>query len=207
MDLLLLLNELELDVREFKYLTKSYLEAHSSSDIKVLLDRNVLQLHKKLDEISLFLNDSQKTINQEKSPVGCSKEIVDNVLNEEMSKQIDEIDVVHTLETEEQTENDILKSSTVNDVERDVEAPSILVLGDRLFSKDDLRKMMSLNDSFRFARELFRGDIDLMNVTLTQIQMKQSFEDAFAYINSTIEISEEDEAGADFILLLKKYFS
>ena len=85
------------------------------------------------------------------------------------------------------------------------EAPAIL--GERLRSLSDLRQSISLNDSFRFSRELFDGDAEEMKQALEQISQMNSFDEAVVYLTSQINLNEEDEAAADFLLLLKKYFN
>lgn len=70
----------------------------------------------------------------------------------------------------------------------------------------DFRKAFSLNDRFRFRRELFGGDESRMNNTLSDLNAIQTFEDSISYLNNVLNWNVEDEAVADFIKLLEKRF-
>ena len=71
----------------------------------------------------------------------------------------------------------------------------------------ELRQSISLNDSFRFSRELFGGDTDLMNRVIEQISVMSSYKTAVAFLSSKVDMNEENEAAIDFLELLKKYFN
>ena len=86
------------------------------------------------------------------------------------------------------------------------EEPKSAVLGESLKLSAGLRHSISLNDSFRFSRELFGGDTDLMNRVIEQISVMSSYKTAVAFLSSKVELNEEKEAVNDFLELLKKYF-
>ena len=96
----------------------------------------------------------------------------------------------------------------VMDVPVRKESGRTAVLGEniKLFA-GGLRKSISLNDSFRFSRELFGGDMALMNRTIEQISMMSSYQAAVAFLSSKVNVNEENEAVADFLDLLDKYFN
>ena len=81
------------------------------------------------------------------------------------------------------------------------------VLGESIKISKGLRSSMSLNDSFRFSRELFDGDSSLMNRVIEQISVMSSYKAAMAFLSSKVTINEENEAHHDFLELLKKYFN
>lgn len=87
------------------------------------------------------------------------------------------------------------------------EEPKTAVLGESIKLAAGLRHSISLNDSFRFSRELFKGDTDLMNRVIEQISVMGSYKTAVAFLSSKVEIDEEKEAVVDFLELLKKYFN
>ena len=87
------------------------------------------------------------------------------------------------------------------------EEPKSAVLGESLKLSAGLRHAISLNDSFRFSRELFGGDTELMNRVIEQISVMGSYKTAVAFLSSKVEINEEKEAVNDFLELLKKYFN
>ena len=87
------------------------------------------------------------------------------------------------------------------------EEPKSAVLGESLKLSAGLRHAISLNDSFRFSRELFGGNIDLMNRVIEQISVMSSYKTAVAFLSSKVELNEEKEAVNDFLELLKKFFN
>ena len=87
------------------------------------------------------------------------------------------------------------------------EEPKSAVLGESLKLSAGLRHAISLNDSFRFSRELFGGDTDLMNRVIEQISVMSSYKTAVAFLSSKVELNEEKEAVNDFLELLKKFFN
>ena len=80
------------------------------------------------------------------------------------------------------------------------------ILAERIKTAGDLRRSISLNDSFRFSRELFGGNMEQMNHVLQQIGEMHSLDAALVFLSSKIKVEEENEAKADLVELLKKYF-
>ena len=80
------------------------------------------------------------------------------------------------------------------------------ILAERIKTAGDLRRSISLNDSFRFSRELFGGSMEQMNHVLQQIGEMHSLDAALVFLSSKIKVEEENEAKADLVELLKKYF-
>ena len=70
----------------------------------------------------------------------------------------------------------------------------------------DFRKAFSLNDRFRFRRELFGGDEERMNKAINELNELHLYEDSISYLNDELKWNIEDEAVADFIKLLEKRF-
>ena len=103
-------------------------------------------------------------------------------------------------------ESAIVEEPVVETVVKE-EEPKSAVLGESLKLSAGLRHAISLNDSFRFSRELFGGNIDLMNRVIEQISVMSSYKTAVAFLSSKVELNEEKEAVNDFLELLKKYFN
>ena len=91
------------------------------------------------------------------------------------------------------------------DLESEVASAS-QILAERIKPATDLRHAISLNDSFRFTRELFNGDAACMNEIVRQLG-EASLDEAMSIFISTVQPDEENEAAADFVELLRKYFS
>lgn len=71
----------------------------------------------------------------------------------------------------------------------------------------DFRKAFSLNDRFRFRRELFGGDEERMNRAINDLNDLHSYEESISYLHNELKWNIEDVAVADFIKLLEKRFS
>ena len=103
-------------------------------------------------------------------------------------------------------ESAIVEEPVVETVVKE-EEPKSAVLGESLKLSAGLRHAISLNDSFRFSRELFGGNTDLMNRVIEQISVMSSYKTAVAFLSSKVELNEEKEAVNDFLELLKKVFN
>ena len=68
-------------------------------------------------------------------------------------------------------------------------------MGESLKLSAGLRHAISLNDSFRFSRELFGGNTDLMNRVIEQISVMSSYKTAVAFLSSKVELNEEKRGG------------
>ena len=81
-------------------------------------------------------------------------------------------------------------------------------LSDMLEKKNlsDFRKALSLNDRFRFRRELFGGNDEKMNKAIADLNDISSYEESVTYLNDELKWNVEDEAVADFLKLLEKRF-
>ena len=70
----------------------------------------------------------------------------------------------------------------------------------------DFRKAFTLNDRFRFRRELFGNNDEAMNKAIMDLNGFSSYEDSIAYIINVLGWDPENTAVADFIKLLEKRF-
>lgn len=91
-----------------------------------------------------------------------------------------------------------------------VESPvaSKISLNDVIEKKSltDFRKAISLNDWFRFKRDLFKGDEEAINATVQALNGTGSYGEAIAYLNEHMRWDPDDPTAADFIKLLEKRF-
>ena len=76
----------------------------------------------------------------------------------------------------------------------------------RSMAHDDFRKMLTLNDKFRFRRELFENSEKLFADALNTIDAMRSFAEAEDYFFNTLEWDKESEEVAEFMSKLKAYF-
>ena len=87
-------------------------------------------------------------------------------------------------------------------------ATSKISLNDVIEKKSltDFRKAISLNDWFRFKRDLFKGNEEAINATVQVLNGIGSYEEAIAYLNEHARWDPDDPTAADFIKLLEKRF-
>ena len=188
-----LLTNIELDIQELKYLMKAF-EREPNRTLREVLKRNILQMRDRLDQMLTELDTVQKPVEGESiQPILTEKEIEETIL-EEVEEEKETLQVV---ESQSQIE--------VQETIKNVSAGSIL--GERIRPVTDLRRSISLNDSFRFSRELFNGDSEQMNRVIEQISEMSSLDTAIAFLYSKVNVDEENEAMIDFQELLKKYFN
>lgn len=190
-----LLTDIELDVHELKYLMDSFTKEPTPT-LSELLKRSITRMQGRLDELQ-----------QEVDAVQVTSESV--VVKEDEEGEIivaEEKPVVVVTEEGKKEEPAIVEEPVVETVVKE-EEPKSVVLGESLKLSAGLRHAISLNDSFRFSRELFGGDTELMNRVIEQISVMGSYKTAVAFLSSKVEINEEKEAVNDFLELLKKYFN
>ena len=218
-----LLTDIELDVHELKYLMDSFTKEPTPT-LSELLKRSITRMQGRLDELQQEVDAVQVT-----SPSAVEETVEET--NEVAESEVDSPSIIQSLEsvvvkedeeeeiivaeekpvvalTEEgkKEEPAIVEESVAETVVKE-EEPKSVVLGESLKLSAGLRHAISLNDSFRFSRELFGGDTELMNRVIEQISVMGSYKSAVAFLSSKVELNEEKEAVNDFLELLKKFFN
>lgn len=230
-----LLTDIELDVHELKYLMDSFTKEPTPT-LSELLKRSITRMQGRLDELQQEVDavqvispsaveetaeeedevagseeDSPVIIQSLESVVVKEDEEGEAIVAEEKPVVIAAAAEIAAAEEEEEEEGKKEESAIVEEpvVETVVkeEEPKSAVLGESLKLSAGLRHAISLNDSFRFSRELFGGNTDLMNRVIEQISVMSSYKTAVAFLSSKVELNEEKEAVNDFLELLKKYFN
>jgi hypothetical protein len=82
-------------------------------------------------------------------------------------------------------------------------------LGDKI-SKTlfaDLKKSLSLNDRFRFQRDLFTGNACLMEETLDYLENLHSLNESIDYLNTHFDWNWDEESVTAFREILEKRFN
>ena len=218
-----LLTDIELDVHELKYLMDSFTKEPTPT-LSELLKRSITRMQGRLDELQQEVDAVQvispsaveETAGEEDEVAGSevdSPSIIQSlesvVVKEDEEEEIivaEEKPVVAVTEEGKKEEPAIVEESVAEAVVKE-EEPKSVVLGESLKLSAGLRHAISLNDSFRFSRELFGGDTELMNRVIEQISVMGSYKTAVAFLSSKVELNEEKEAVNDFLELLKKYFN
>ena len=218
-----LLTDIELDVHELKYLMDSFTKEPTPT-LSELLKRSITRMQGRLDELQQEVDAVQvispsaveETAEEEDEVAGSEEDspVIIQSLESVVVKEDEEEEIIVAEEkpvvavTEEgKTEESALVEESVAETVVKEEEPKSAVLGESLKLSAGLRHAISLNDSFRFSRELFGGDTELMNRVIEQISVMGSYKTAVAFLSSKVEINEEKEAVNDFLELLKKYFN
>lgn len=225
-----LLTDIELDVHELKYLMDSFTKEPTPT-LSELLKRSITRMQGRLDELQQEVDAVQEispsaveeTAEEEDEVAGSEEDspVIIQSLESVVVKEDEEGEAIvaeekpvviaaaaETAAEEEgkKEESAIVEEPVVETVVKE-EEPKSAVLGESLKLSAGLRHAISLNDSFRFSRELFGGNTDLMNRVIEQISVMSSYKTAVAFLSSKVELNEEKEAVNDFLELLKKYFN
>jgi hypothetical protein len=197
-----LLADIELDVHELKYLMDSFTKEPTQT-LSELLKRSVARMQGRLDELSQEIDSVEL--------VSLSSFVVEETVvkeNETIAQEKDASVIIQSpepvIEAAAAEEEPVIEEAPVI-IKK--EEPKNAVLGESIKLAAGLRHSISLNDSFRFSRELFKGDTDLMNRVIEQISVMGSYKTAVAFLSSKVEIDEAKDAVVDFLELLKKYFN
>ena len=70
----------------------------------------------------------------------------------------------------------------------------------------ELKKAISLGDRFRFQRELFSGNVDLMTQTLAHLDEIESYDAALEYLQQQFQWDYDAESVTDFLAILNRRF-
>lgn len=124
------------------------------------------------------------------------------VAEEELSEE-EEADVEPVEEVGDDAEP-ITADDFVND-EEDEEAMRLDEALQRNMSKD-LRHAFSLNDRYRYRRELFGNSDSVMNDTLNLIDSMSTFDEAEDYFYNDLEWEHDSPEVADFMVIIKNHF-
>ena len=232
-----LLTDIELDVHELKYLMDSFTKEPTPTLSELLkrsitrMQGRLDELQQEVDAVQVISPSAVEETAEEEDEVAGSEEdspVIIQSLESVVVKEDEEGEAIVAEEkpvviaaaaetaaaAEEEVEEEEGKKEEPAIVEEPVvetvvkeEEPKSAVLGESLKLSAGLRHAISLNDSFRFSRELFGGNTDLMNRVIEQISVMSSYKTAVAFLSSKVELNEEKEAVNDFLELLKKYFN
>lgn len=232
-----LLTDIELDVHELKYLMDSFTKEPTPTLSELLkrsitrMQGRLDELQQEVDAVQVISPSAVEETAEEEDEVAGSEEdspVIIQSLESVVVKEDEEGEAIvaeekpvviaaaaetaaEAAEEEEEEEGKkeepaIVEEPVVETVVKE-EEPKSAVLGESLKLSAGLRHAISLNDSFRFSRELFGGNTDLMNRVIEQISVMSSYKTAVAFLSSKVELNEEKEAVNDFLELLKKYFN
>lgn len=226
-DMQTLLNDIELDIQELKCLMQ-VISTDANPALRTVAKRNIQQMRTRLDELQTLLDgnaDNHVASISTNAPVNGApvngapvnevpfNEVpVNGVSVNEAS--LNGVKTAPQVVTEPVVKNIFVKPA--GRVEKVDDAPvrcpitnnqPSAILAERIKPSASLNRAISLNDSFRFTREIFNGNAARMNDVVRRLGEAGSFDKALALFHSEVDADEENEAVSDFIELLKKYFS
>lgn len=143
-----LLNDIELDIQELKCLVQA-ISVDSNPALRIVAKRNIHQMQEKLNTLTELLNETFVITPQARSVNSVNVEPV------HAQRPVAEQPPIETSVTSEPTPVTATSASPI--------------LGERIKPVTDLRHAISLNDLFRFTRELFSGDAARMNEVVRQL--------------------------------------
>lgn len=74
-------------------------------------------------------------------------------------------------------------------------------------SSRDLKKAFSLNDRFRYIREIFNNDAEYFDETIKNLEMLSNLDDVYDYLLGDIGLNHEDETVKDFLEIIYNHFN
>jgi outer membrane biosynthesis protein TonB len=72
--------------------------------------------------------------------------------------------------------------------------------------RGDIRSLLTMGDKFLFQRELFRGDIGMLNFTLDRLNKIDSMDEALAFIRTEYRWADDAPGVKEFMELLERYY-
>ena len=232
-----LLTDIELDVHELKFLMDTFSKEPTQTLSELLkrsilrMQDRLEQLSEEIEAVpvedspsAIAEVESEVPIVEEQAPVieGIEYPVIEEkVVEENEATALGEDEPVIVQEPQAVVEETVIEEPVVEDEREEkavedeleddesllIEEPKAAVLGESIKMAAGLRHSISLNDSFRFSREIFGGDPELMNRVIEQISVMSSYKTAVAFLASKVSVNEENEAMTDFLELLKKYFN
>ncbi|MCM0194802.1 hypothetical protein [Bacteroides fragilis] len=218
-DMQALLNDIELDIQELKCLMEA-VSRKPDSALREVAKRNIVQMRGRLDILLEQLDRGaipenelpDRIINPMPEPVSAAAAEEEEIVVGNPEKDEEPVIVPEAPEMPEPEQLELpevtVEPAQSAEVSMKIETntASTPILAERIKTAGDLRRSISLNDSFRFSRELFGGSMEQMNHVLQQIGEMHSLDAALVFLSSKIKVEEENEAKVDLVELLKKYF-
>lgn len=165
-------------------------------------------------------NISAMDVNAGLSPLPVPEEIKEEPMTEDRLETIIKEEELEAAETEPMEEPRIEEDATIEEMESVNQAEAIsqdepvnqtepIRLDEKLAREcsKDLRKAFSLNDKFRFRRELFGNSDAMMMDTIETVSAMNSLDEALEYFYDTLEWDKDNPEVVDFVNIIAHHFS
>lgn len=133
--------------------------------------------------------------------------VVDENIEEELKEQV-VVEGKELLEAvkEEKVETPEMKPAEII-IKNVVENTDNTIAGAHTNKKiDDIRHAISIGDRFRFQRELFDGNGELLNKTLSKLNQMKDFQEAGVYLQSKFKWEDGNETAESFYQIVRRRF-
>lgn len=184
------------------------------SDVNTEIENQQLSTHKRTNDV----NESPETGISITLDEEYQEEIeVEEIGENEQVLVYDETDITSVnenkapekpvSETKKENVNERLNQSSVTLNESLGERDSAS-LSDSLANQkiEDIRQGMNIGDRFRFQRELFGSNGEVMNKTITYLNQLAKFEEAVSYLKSKFGWSDDNPHAEEFLQLIKRRY-
>ncbi len=179
---------------------------------------------------SMFLVEESSKEIVEVTEIIENVEIVEYSSTEEEKEQTDSYESLSTPESFEVKEVTEVISSTVTETKTIIEDTKRIILAEKMNSHilsrndilskadhslsstlankkiEDIKLAISIGDRFRFQRELFRGNGEEMNKTLTYINQLATFNEVQSFLQSKYVWEANNETAEDFYQIVRRRF-
>lgn len=192
---------------EFRNLMDTFLATEAPA---VVNDAPALETDKEYEaetaEVTPEVDAATEAIEADEEETGTTIQQEEETL-EAIDNEEPEVPVVQIIEPE--TDNTVQQpkiSTTINDILSG--RPGELRVDEMLSRREarNLRKAFTLNDKFRFRRELFGNNDELFGQTLDTLQQMSSYQQAVEYLEHNMGWDVKNEDVADFLSIIKNHF-
>ncbi|MBO7315707.1 MAG: hypothetical protein J6U44_00885 [Paludibacteraceae bacterium] len=164
-------------------------EIEVEKDVKIEIEakHEEIIVEENIEETPIVLEDKEEVIEVE-------EELSINITEEKNTEETKVLTVAESVQADISLNEKLQKEDTT--------------LGNIISSQkiEDLKQAISIGDRFRFQRELFNGNGELMNKTIADLNNASSLESALSYVAENFSWDKEDENAKDFLNLLERKF-
>lgn len=149
-------------------------------------------------EDSSFEDEQDEAIDEESNDndkvVLIESEIIENDTKDVVEMQVEETIITQVTTKEKVTLHNMeIEKTTIADSHNNKKI-------------DDIRQAISIGDRFRFQRELFGGNGEVLNKTLSYLNQLSNFEEAHTYLKNKFKWDESDETVENFYQIVKRRY-
>ena len=189
-------NKIEADVLEYQANEEIGIESINHEELNIIVEEpiEVKSLAEVPEEI-IPPQIAEKPVEIEQPKLAPTQElVVENVVEIEPSTpELPKITAQEHVETTLTSRNDLLAKGD--------NSLSAAIANKKV---DDIKQAISIGDRFRFQRELFKGNGEDMNKTMTYLNQLASLDEALNFLQS--KYAWENEAAEDFYQIVRRRF-